>query len=422
MHELLPLRAENMADKPRIIIVSSYTSTMAGGEAVLPWHYFVELRRRGVDAHLVTDVRTKDELVALEPSLTSGMHFVPHNLIVRVTEGAGRRFLPPSVRRVVVWPVLGLMTELGLRRRSQRLVREAPGPAVVHQPAPVSPRAPSLMVRVGAPVVIGPLNGGMTYPSGFALDVGRAERAARWLSRVVADAGNRVLRGKPRAALLLVANERTSNALPRSLRRVRVEHLVENGVDLGLFPFRERGDERRRFVFAGRLVDWKRVDLALDALARTPDGYSLDICGSGPLQEVLEHQAHRLGLAGRVTFHGLMTQSSCAEVFSHCDALLLPSVYECGGAVVLEAMASGLPVIATDWGGPADYLDSETAILVPPTSPESVIAGFANAMQTLGENERLVRQLGRAGSRRVEEEYSWTSKIDSIWELYASCV
>jgi glycosyltransferase involved in cell wall biosynthesis len=411
-----------MAEVPRIIIVSSYTSAISGGEAILPWHYFVELRRRGVDAHLVTDVRTRDELVELEPSLSSEMHFVPHNLMVRLTERAGRRFLPPAVRRVVVWPVLGLMTELGLRRRSRRLVRGTPGPAVVHQPAPVSPRTPSIMVRVGAPVVIGPLNGGMRYPSGFAMDVSRAERLARWLARLVADAANRVLRGKPSAALLLVANERTLNALPPSLRRVRVEHLVENGVDLALFPFRERGDERRRFVFAGRLVEWKRVDLALEALARTPAGYSLEICGSGPMQEVLEQQSIRLGIEGRVTFHGLMTQSSCAEVFSRCDALLLPSVYECGGAVVLEAMASGLPVVATDWGGPADYLDAETAILVPPTSPESVIVAFADAMQLLGENNQLVRKMGRAGSSRVEREYSWNSKIDAICDLYASCL
>lgn len=411
-----------MAEEPRIIIVSSYTSAISGGEAILPWHYFVELRRRGVDAHLVTDVRTRDELVDLEPSLSSEMHFVRHNLAVRLTERAGRRFLPSSVRRVIVWPVLGLLTEVGLRRRSRRLVRETLRPAVVHQPAPVSPRTPSIMVRLGAPVVIGPLNGGMRYPSGFATDVGRAERVARWLARLVADAGNRVLRGKPSAALLLVANERTLNALPPSLRRVRVEQLVENGVDLELFPFRERGDERRRFVFAGRLVEWKRVDLALEALARTPVGYSLDICGSGPLQEALEEQTRRLGLEGRVAFHGLMTQSSCAEVFANCDALLLPSVYECGGAVVLEAMASGLPVIATDWGGPSDYLDSETAILVPPTSPESVIAGFADAMQLLGEDEQLVQKMGRAGSKRVEEEYSWNSKIDTICELYASCL
>lgn len=411
-----------MAEKPRIVVVSSYTSTAAGGEAILPWHYFVELRRRGVDAHLVTDVRTKDELVALEPSMSAGMHFVPHSAMVRLTERAGRRLLPSRVRRVIVWPVLGLMTELALRRRSRRLVREGSGPAVVHQPAPVSPRAPSMMVRMGAPVVIGPLNGGMTYPPGFVMDVGRAERVARWLSRVVADAGNRVLRGKRRAALLLVANERTLHALPRSLHRVRVEHLVENGVDLGLFPFRERGDERRRFVVAGRMVEWKRIDLALEALARTPAGYSLDICGSGPLEEALEQQAHRLGLDGRVTFHGLITQSSCAEVFAKCDALLLPSIYECGGAVVLEAMASGLPVIATNWGGPTDYLDAETAILVPPTNPESVIMGLANGMQLLGENRELVQQLGRAGSRRVEQEYSWKSKIDTMWDLYASCL
>ena len=98
--------------------------------------------------------------------------------------------------------------------------------------------------------------------------------------------------------------------------------------------------------------------------------------------------------------------------------MLLPSLWECGGAVVLEAMAIGRPVIATRWGGVADYLNDECGILVDPTSRESMIDGFAEAMLALSESPRRRRQMGEAGRRRVVEQFDWELKIDRILELY----
>ena len=66
-------------------------------------------------------------------------------------------------------------------------------------------------------------------------------------------------------------------------------------------------------------------------------------------------------------FHGFVSAGAMCRLLAGFDALVLPSLYECGGAVVLEAMAMGLPVIATKWGGPTDYLDEKTGILIEPT-------------------------------------------------------
>src|SRR5262249_31328089 len=139
---------------------------------------------------------------------------------------------------------------------------------VVHQPIPVSPKETSLLHDLGAPLVIGPMNGGMTYPPAFRRAEGWFASAFTRLGRWAATLANRLLPGKLRADTLIVANERTRQALPRGITG-QVVALVENGVDLSLWhePAREKAaaDAPVRFLFVGRLVDWKGVDLLLEA-------------------------------------------------------------------------------------------------------------------------------------------------------------
>ena len=222
-----------------------------------------------------------------------------------------------------------------------------------------------------------------------------------------------------------MANERTGRACPAA--RGKVVELVENGVDLSLWEAAGEGPGGEgpvRFLFAGRLVDWKGVDLLLEAFQRVARRarVTLDVFGEGPVRASLEAQARRLGLAGAVTFHGWTPQPDLARGLRTADVFVLPSLFECGGAVVLEAMAAGLPVVATRWGGPADYLDASCGVLVEPTSREAFIAGLAGAMTELAASAPLRRQMGRAGRERVAREFDWERKIDRILEIYADTV
>jgi glycosyltransferase involved in cell wall biosynthesis len=241
------------------------------------------------------------------------------------------------------------------------------------------------------------------------------------VGRELAHVVNQLIPGKRDAAILLTANERTRKALPRSASP-HVIQLVENGVDMGLFHARERvarASATCRFVFVGRLVDWKRVDLLLEACAKLKsEKFTLEILGDGPLRSELEAYAQGLGIGERVIFHGMQPQARCSQVLSECDALVLPSLRECGGAVVLEAMACGLPVIATRWGGPADYLDERSGILVDPAGHDSFVAGLADAMRRIIASPELRTRLGEAGKRRVQEEFDWERKIDRMLDIY----
>ncbi len=401
----------------RVCIVAEHASYKFGGEAVLPLHYFAGLRARGVEAWLVVHSRTRNELEAAFASDSSRLRFIPDAWFHKLLNWLSG-FLP----RRLSGATLGLLSQLITQYLARRIVREliaSEAIDVVHQPIPVSPRFPSLMTGLGVPVVIGPMNGGMEYPAAFRNAESPFSRIAISIGRQFSNFFNSMLPGKKRAAVLLVANERTRLALPAGVRGQVIE-LVENAVHLKTWSRVANAEEtapKPRFVFIGRLVDWKALDIVIEALGLVP-GAELTIIGDGPMREPWRQATENLGVSDRVNFTGWLPQIECAPHLHASLALVLPSVYECGGAVVLEAMASGIPVIATKWGGPADYLDSSCGFLIEPSSRETMVQGFVAAMSKLVQEPRLRDQLGANGRQRVEQSFDWDKKIDRMLEIY----
>jgi glycosyltransferase involved in cell wall biosynthesis len=407
----------------RVLIVAEHATANYGGEAVLPLHYFRLLRARGVEAWLVVHARNRDELLKRFPDDAHRIHFVPDTrtdrFLFRVYEK-----LPAAVGNFTVLWLQRMLSQFHARRVARHWVIEH-RIDVLHQPIPVSPKETSVLYDMGAPVIIGPMNGGMSHPPGFEHAQGKSVRAFMRIGRWLSDWIHRAIPGKRRAATLVVANARTRAALPSGCRG-RVITLVENGVDLSLWTQKadatEAGDGGPvRFVFAGRLVDWKGVHFLISAMPdvrkAVPDA-TLEIIGDGPDRERLERRREELQLADAIEFRGWLTQPAAAERLRAADVFVLPSLYESGGAVVLEAMASGLPVIATDWGGPADYLDPSCGVLVPPT-PGTFDRALANSMIELARDPQHRRAMGRAGREKVMREYDWERKIEQMLKIYA---
>jgi glycosyltransferase involved in cell wall biosynthesis len=98
--------------------------------------------------------------------------------------------------------------------------------------------------------------------------------------------------------------------------------------------------------------------------------------------------------------------------------MVLPSMEECGGAVVLEAMASGVPVIAAKWGGPADYITEDTGILIPPATPDAFVEELAKAILWMAENPERRARMGEAGHQRAVALYDWRVKADALLKIY----
>jgi glycosyltransferase involved in cell wall biosynthesis len=416
------MSAPRPAGEIRVCIVAEHASFRFGGEASLPLHYFSRLRARGIEAWLICHSRTRAEIDSLLPSDRDRIRYVPdlwiHKLIARWSAR-----LPNRLSSATFGLAMVLMNQLIQRTMVARLI-PSHGINIVHQPIPVSPKAPSFFYSLGVPVIIGPMNGGMDYPAAFRRDESLVTRATVAIGRASAAVVNVLIAGKKYASVLLVANERTRLALPK-WRSGKIVEIPENAVDLNVWttiPAQSAPiTARPRFVFLGRLVHWKRLDLVLRAVARLPDA-ELEVIGDGVMRAQWTALTEELGIADRVKWVGWLPQGECAHRLSGATALLLPSIYECGGAVVLEAMACGIPVIAVAWGGPLDYLDESCGMLVPPTGPESIIGGFVEAARKLATDKSLRARLGAAGRRRVELRFDWNRKIDRILEIYGQAI
>lgn len=413
-----------MAPALRVLIVAEHASARFGGEAILPLHWFRLLRARGLPARLIVHERTRAELDEALADHRDAIEYVADGWFQRALWRAGE-WLP----RRLAEATLGVAMRWSTQRRALRRVRAlvaAGAVDVVHQPIPVSPKEPSLLAGLGVPVVIGPMNGGMDYPPAFrGLESGWL-RAAIAVLRRSASLVNLLARGKREATTLLVANDRTERALPRGCRG-RVVRLVENGVDFALFaanastaapPRPPTG--RFEALFVGRLVDVKALDVAIAALARLPDDVAcrLTVVGDGPMRATWEGAARAAGVADRVAFLGFRPQSEVPALLRAADALLLPSIRECGGAVVLEAMAMRVPVVATGWGGPADYVDERCGVLVAPTNREALVDGFAHALTRMARQPAWRARLAQAAFDRCREEFDWDRKLDAMLAIY----
>ncbi|UUV33124.1 glycosyltransferase [Amycolatopsis roodepoortensis] len=197
--------------------------------------------------------------------------------------------------------------------------------------------------------------------------------------------------------------------LPRSRASV-----VPCGVDLAEFtPDGETAPRtaRHRIVSVGRLVPRKGFDLAIAALPSLPDT-ELVIAGgpdSGPLAgapEVrrLQAIADRAGVADRVRLPGLVSRKNMPALLRSADAVVCTPWYEPFGIVPLEAMACGVPVVATAVGGLTDtVVDGVTGLLVPPRSPKDLAAALRRLLGDASARESF----GIAGTDRVRARYSW---------------
>jgi len=193
--------------------------------------------------------------------------------------------------------------------------------------------------------------------------------------------------------------------------------LMPNGVDTGRFrPAGGHAGARSRIVYAGNLSANKGLEVLLDAfslLQREHAGLMLDIYGSGPLEESLGNAAAGPGLAGGVVLHGRVT-----DLERHFDSTCIfvqPSLAEGMSNVILEAMAAGLPVVATRTGAAGDIIrDGVSGLLVDPGSARQIHA----AVQRLLCDEPLAERIGRQARAAVEAACSIESVAGNYLELY----
>jgi L-malate glycosyltransferase len=193
--------------------------------------------------------------------------------------------------------------------------------------------------------------------------------------------------------------------------------VIPNGVDTARFkPARLQAGVPKRIVYAGSLTATKGVDVLIDAffmLKREQTDLVLDIFGSGSLHDSLRDKAVSLGLAGDVIFHGSVPDIE-RRLSSAC-IFVQPSLVEGMSNVILEAMAAGLPVVATTTGAAPDIIqDGVNGLLVNPGSVEQMYAAVARVLS----DEALAESIGRKARASIEASYSIETVVNTYVELY----
>ncbi len=181
--------------------------------------------------------------------------------------------------------------------------------------------------------------------------------------------------------------------------------IIPNGVDLETFSAPERDWSSPRILSVGRVVHQKGFDLALRALADLKDlDWQWSIAGDGPQRPVLQAMAEEHGLQNRIRFLGWLTADQLKEQYNAANLFLFPSRHEGMPNAVLEAMASGLPVVATRIAGNEELVvNGETGALVPPEDVDAL----REALKPLLVGAQRREQMGRAARQRVESSFGW---------------
>jgi glycosyltransferase involved in cell wall biosynthesis len=205
-------------------------------------------------------------------------------------------------------------------------------------------------------------------------------------------------------------------------------HVIPNGADLPPPTPRPAGAPARYLLYFGALQPWQGLDTALRALARLTDLADLElvVCASVHRRKAKPYRklAARLGVEHRVRWHFALPEDQLAPWREHAVASLAPLrdcsrnvAQGCAPLKVLESMASGIPVLASDLPVVRDLVDDgEQGLLVAPDRPGEL----ARAVRTLLDFPDRATAMGAAGRVRVAERFSWGASVAALGDLYAS--
>jgi glycosyltransferase involved in cell wall biosynthesis len=195
-------------------------------------------------------------------------------------------------------------------------------------------------------------------------------------------------------------------------------HVIPNGVDALFFaplPFAYRKRNGFKMIAVARIVERKGLQDVIKALAQlqTPD-ISLLIVGTGNYEKKLKKLCEDLSMQSAVSFHGFCHPQKLPELLIQNDVFILTSLAESFGTAFAEAMACGLPVIASNTGGIPDYVGSENGILIDPGNIDQI----KNAILKMKSSNDLRTEMRRNNREKMIRHFSWKSVTQQHITVY----
>jgi len=409
---------------PRLkILMSAYACEPGkGSESAGGWHRVLQAARFH-DVWVITRANNRQKI---DSDTTIRNH--PHIHWVYYDLPWILRFWKRGSRGIQLYYFLWQFGIYGVAKRLHREVRFD----LIHHVTLVRYWTPSLLVRLSAPMIFGPVGGGESCPKSFYSTFrfgGRLKEHLRDTVRWVAE-HELLNRATVRNAAIVLATT------DQSAERVRKMGAHNVSVSASFALTQEELDEFNkptavhensfRFISMGRLLHWKGFHLGLQAFAQIHKECPQSeywIVNNGPEKERLQTLARELGIESKVTFFGkLPTLADVHAKLHQSDVLVHPSLHDSFGNVCLEAMAAAKPVICLDLGGPAIQITDQCGFKILADHPEHAVASMATAMKTLYRDPELRQRMGANGRARANEFFRWDRKGDEMNAIYLKVV
>ena len=292
---------------------------------------------------------------------------------------------------------------------------------IIHRVTPMSPTLPSVLAtKTDIPFVLGPLNGGLKWPTQFHNERAREKE---WLSPV-----RSIYKYLPfRKATLKKANALLAG-FRHSIEDLPAEYLdkiinfPEVGIDPSLFNnLNERAYRTKKTVlFASRLVPYKLPDVVLDAFlsSRILQNHELVIVGDGPMRAEMEKKVKEKKLGNVIKFVGWKTQAEVSQYMNESDIFAYPTIRELGAGALVEAMACKMTPVVVDYGASSELVDSDRGIKLKLTEKSQILTQMITELESLVIDTERLKTLSNNAYEHVMKFYSWDAKANKTLEVY----
>lgn len=208
---------------------------------------------------------------------------------------------------------------------------------------------------------------------------------------------------------------------PSMLKNMNAVHIpnvkyIPNVIDEEMFQIKKVNKKGNRIFSLGGLVERKGFQFLIKALSKVKEDFNCRIGGEGPFKRELEDMIEFYNLRDRISLLGSLTREQVLDEFQKADFFVLPSLYESFGVVYVEAMMTGLPVIATKCGGPENFVSEKSGVLCEPRDVNCL-------METITSFLRSERHFNAEEIRESAlEKFSKKVVCHEIYQEYLKCV
>lgn len=280
--------------------------------------------------------------------------------------------------------------------------------------------------KINKPYIIGPAGGFLRLPKGFE-EYNNVTSKIKELYYKVISKNKKWINYFEDADKILVGTSLVAKNLPNKCKS-KIKILHDTVVDTELFngTRTRKNDNRIIITYSGRLEVYKGCQILLKSFCKIINsGYEnieLWFAGDGSQYKKLRKEIEVHNLSKSVQLLGKISQLKLREILNNSDIFCLPTLKEPGGTAILEAMSCRLPVITTNYGGPAMSVDPECGILIDPINVEDYIEKLSQALEKLISNKELRNSLGNKARNHVINSFSTISLTKRISEIYSEYI